>query len=146
MLPQWRASAEEVPWIDVASALRLVICLWLTARAPWDKYIMDPAKPNLRVILMSVLVQPVGDLRELLQIVLARADVVAMATAFMLVQTHRNGAPILELPSVLPFLEGLWREYTAWVVWRAPLPWPELKRSLPNDILVIPFPGKCKEQ
>ena len=85
MLLQWSASAEEVPWIDVASALRLVICLRLTARVPWDKYLMDLAilEPNLGVILMSVLVQTVGDLRELLQIVLARADVVAMATAFM---------------------------------------------------------------
>ena len=62
---------------------------------------------------MSVLVQPVSDLRELLQIVLARDDPVAMATAVVLVRTHRDGAPILELPSVLVFLEGLWREYTA---------------------------------
>ena len=66
MIPQWREFAEEVPWIDVASALRLVICLRLTARVPWDKYLMDPAilAPNLRVIMMSVLVQPVGDLPD----------------------------------------------------------------------------------
>ena len=103
MNPQWREFAAEVPWIDVASALRLVICLRLTAKVPWDKYLMDPAflVPNLRVILMSVLVQPVSDLQELLQIVLARDDPVAMATAVVLVRTHRDGAPILELPSVL---------------------------------------------
>ena len=141
MNPQWHELAADVPWIAVASALRLVICLRLTAQVPWDKYLLDPALlvPNLRVILMSVLVQPVSDLRELLQIVLARDDPVAMATAVVLVRTHRGGAPVLELPSVLSFLEGLWREYTAWVVWRAPLSWPELGRPLPSDIPVVPL-------
>ena len=62
MNPQWHEFAAEVPWIAVASALRLVICLRLTAQVPWDKYLLDPALlvPNLRVIYIDVCVSSAG--------------------------------------------------------------------------------------